>query len=140
MANSEVQVQPDSTGKMIQTFANMIGGQSVHAQGIVQVDTTRTPVPEAPVATTSATNTQVAASVTSVSLLASNSSRKTASVFNDSATATLYLTYGATSATTAYKVQVSPGSYFEFPLPIYTGAVSGIWTAAVGNAVISEES
>jgi hypothetical protein len=54
-------------------------------------------------------------------------------VFNDS-TATLYLKYGVTASTTDYTVQIAPGGFFEFPLPVYPGEVDGIWSAANGNA------
>jgi hypothetical protein len=38
MANSFVQVPPDSTGKDVQTFSNVIGGATVHAQATSLVD------------------------------------------------------------------------------------------------------
>lgn len=40
MAAGFVQVQPDSTGKKLQTFVNTIGLDSVHAEGVVLVDST----------------------------------------------------------------------------------------------------
>jgi hypothetical protein len=39
MANGIVQVQPDSTGKKIQTFENTVGSNVVESQGVVLVDT-----------------------------------------------------------------------------------------------------
>lgn len=39
MANGLVQVQPDSTGKKIQTFENTVGADVVEAQAVVPVDT-----------------------------------------------------------------------------------------------------
>lgn len=141
MAASEVQVQPDSTGKMIQTFANVIGIDleevTVQAQGVVVVDQTGVPVP--PV-TSSAALSSVAASTSTTVLLSPNTARASASILNDSASATLFLAYAATASMTAYKLQIGPGGYFELPLPIFTGEVSGIWDAAVGHARISEES
>jgi hypothetical protein len=165
VAASEVQVQPDSTGKKIQTFANTIGSDLVQTQAVALVDVAGVAVVAAPgtstasalalqgvtggvpvsvtiaddASLTTAATTSVAASVTSVVLLAANANRDAGSVFNDSVSATLYLAYAATASTTAYKVQLGPGAYFEFPQPIYVGTISGIWTNAIGNARISEE-
>lgn len=81
--------------------------------------------------------TSVASSATTVSLLAANTSRKNAAFFNDS-TAVLYIAFAATSSTTAYTVQLVAGAYYELPARGYTGAISGIWSAANGNARITE--
>jgi len=82
--------------------------------------------------------TSVASSATNVTLLAANTARKAASIYNDS-TQVLYIKYGATASTTSYKTQIAAGAYFEFPQPCYAGIVDGIWAAANGNARISEE-
>jgi len=82
--------------------------------------------------------TSVAGSASSVSLLASNSSRKNATFFNDS-TAILYLKLGTTASTTSYTVQIAASGYYELPLGrIYTGAIDGIWASANGNVRITE--
>lgn len=82
--------------------------------------------------------TSVASSATSVTLLASNAARKGATVFNDS-TAILYLKFGATASATSYTVQIAAGGYYEFPGPtVYSGVVDGIWSAANGNARLTE--
>jgi hypothetical protein len=82
----------------------------------------------------------VAASVTSVTVLAANASRLGATVFNDS-TATLYLAFSASAAsTTAYTVQLAAGGYYELPNSglAYVGAMTGIWSAANGSARVTE--
>lgn len=80
----------------------------------------------------------VAASASSVSLLAANTARKGVTIVNDS-TATLYLAYAATASTTSYTYKLQAGETFEMPgLPYYGGAISGIWSAANGNARITE--
>lgn len=84
----------------------------------------------------------VAASASSVSLLAANASRLGATVYNDSASATLYVKLGTTASTTSFTVALPPqvdgiGGYYEVPFG-YTGAVDGIWSAAVGSARITE--
>ena len=84
-----------------------------------------------------ATLTQVASSVTTVVLHAANTARKGFLVFNDS-TANLFMAFAATSTTAAYTVKIAAGGFYECIAPIYTGAISGIWDAANGNAVITE--
>ena len=86
---------------------------------------------------TSATLSNVSGSASSVNLLASNANAISRQVFNDS-TAILYLKWGATASTTSYTVQIQPGGYYEFPQPLYKGAVDGIWSAANGSARLTE--
>lgn len=86
---------------------------------------------------TSSTPVNVASSATVVTLQAANTARRAWSVFNDS-TATLYLKEGAAASTTDHKVQVPPGGYYESPMPIYTGIITGIWSAANGFARVVE--
>lgn len=83
------------------------------------------------------TETNVASSATDVTILASNTSRKGAAVFNDS-TATLYLLLSSgTSTTSLYSVQLGPGGYYEVPYG-YTGVIKGLWSSATGNARVTE--
>ena len=84
-----------------------------------------------------ATLTQVPASATSVQLLPANAGRRGAVIVNDG-TAALYLAYAATTSSTAYTYRLPPQAIFEMPLPIYTGVISGIWSAANGQAAITE--
>lgn len=90
---------------------------------------------------TSATSTitSVVAAASDTSLLASNTNRKGMYIFNDS-TAILYLEFGSGVASTSnYTVQVPANGFFEMPTaPVYTGAIRGIWSAANGNARITE--
>lgn len=83
----------------------------------------------------------VAGSASSVSLLASNTSRLGATIYNDSS-AILYLKLGATASTTSFTAILAGnsggyGGYYEVPFG-YTGAIDGIWTSATGNARITE--
>lgn len=82
------------------------------------------------------TPTSVTASTGSVSLLAANTLRKGATITNAS-TATLYVEFGATASATAYTVQMGAGDYYEVPAN-YTGAISGIWSAVNGSALVRE--
>ena len=46
MADSEIQLPADGTGKKVQTFENTIGAEQVHAEAVVEVDpATGAPVP-----------------------------------------------------------------------------------------------
>lgn len=89
--------------------------------------------------TTTSTQSSVANSITSVTLLASNSSRKSATIYNDDSVASLYVKFGTPASSTNFKIKIPPNGYYEFPLPIYTGQVDGIATAATGNARVCEE-
>lgn len=85
-----------------------------------------------------ATLTNVAGSASSVAIFAANGAARARTVFNDS-TATLYLKFDSSAAsTTSYTVQLAAGAYFEFPLPLYGGACTGIWSAANGAARLTE--
>ncbi len=92
---------------------------------------------ESPTASTSTTSS-VSGSASSVQLLASNGSRKSASIYNDSS-ASLYVKFGTTASTTDFKYLLGPRDTLEFPTPIYTGRVDGIWSSASGAARIAEE-
>ena len=83
-----------------------------------------------------ATKANVSAAVTTTALIASNTSRLGASVFNDS-TSAMYVNLGASASTTAFVVKLAAASYYEIPFG-YTGAVNGIWDTATGAARVCE--
>lgn len=87
------------------------------------------------------TPTQVASSITAVTILAANTARKGANIVNDS-TSILYLILSSTTPTSsiytiAMDAKGNVGSYYEVPYG-YTGIVKGIWASANGNAVVTE--
>ena len=90
---------------------------------------------------TTGTLSSVAASASDTTILASNASRKGATVYNDSS-AILYLALAnTTSSTTAYSVQIAANGYYELPVNqggVYTGVLKGIWASATGNARVTE--
>ena len=82
--------------------------------------------------------TPIAASVTSVTLLAANVNRKRGSIFaNNSASATLYLSLSSTATTSSPRI-LPPGSIYTMDDTDYKGIVTGIWSAAVGQCNIEE--
>jgi hypothetical protein len=74
----------------------------------------------------------VAASVSTVTIIPSNASRLGATVYNDS-TAICYLMLGAFASTTNFAVQMLPNSYYEVPFG-WTGVLTAVWASATGNA------
>jgi len=81
--------------------------------------------------------TNVASSATTVSLLAANTNRRGVIIFNDS-NQSLYVKYGATASTTSFTYLMTPKSTWEMILPIFQGAIDGIWASANGSARITE--
>lgn len=85
----------------------------------------------------SATLTSVASSASSVALLGANTKRKTLIIQNTS-TAILYVLLGGgtANATTAHSIQMAANT--NVILEGFTGAVSGIWASANGQANLTE--
>ena len=82
--------------------------------------------------------TSVGGSASNVTLLASNTSRKGAVIFNDSS-AILYVKFGATATTSSFTYRVNPYQTLEIKGEmLYTGIIEGIWASATGNARITE--
>ena len=96
------------------------------------------PTSAAPVssASTTSTITSVMAAPASTLILAANANRKDAKIHNNS-TARLYLAFGSTASTSSFSVLLEAGGFYEMAIA-YTGAMSGIWTAANGNALVTE--
>jgi len=103
--------------------------------GSVELGTSSYPINTISVCgTTSCTN--VSGSASSVTLLAANSSRKGATITNDSV-AVLYLKLGTTASITSFTIALNRYDYYELPFG-YTGRIDGIWSAATGVARITE--
>jgi len=116
------------------TMANSLAVVIASDQSAIPVSGT---VSTTAVAVTASTLSNVAASATSVTLLASNASRKAAFFFNDS-TSNLYLKFGATASSTSFTSIVYPNEFFQIPTPLYTGVVDGIWVTATGTVRVTE--
>ena len=88
---------------------------------------------------TTATLSNVAASATTVTVLAANANRLRAVIHNDSVSATLYIKFGATASLTSFTYKLAPDDTYESPSAnVYTGVIDGIWSAATGSARITE--
>lgn len=95
------------------------------------------PLPVLPAPAATGTLSSVAASATSVTILAANANRKGALIFNDS-TSTLALAFASTASLTAFTVELPPNGLYEMPMPNYTGTIAGIWVSATGAARVTE--
>lgn len=79
----------------------------------------------------------IPAALTETVLAAANKNRQFFTICNAS-TATLYVKFGWGCTLYLYSVAVPPGWYYESPLPIYQGVVSGVWTAVNGSAKVTQ--
>lgn len=87
--------------------------------------------------TTDGVNSTVAVSASnSTAVLAANSQRTRATVYNDGA-ATVYLSLGPTATTSSHTVQLSPNNYYEVPQG-YNGIITHVGSSATGNLRITE--
>lgn len=82
--------------------------------------------------------TSVSASTTSTQLLALNSSRLNAMIYNDSASS-LYVALTTSATSTAFTVLVPANGFYELPpIRTFTGAIFGVWLSATGSARVTE--
>lgn len=111
------------------------------AKAVFLVDPSGTPVYPSGDKAGTGTLSSVGASITAVTVLASNTLRLGGTVVNDSASV-CYLGLSATTPTASlYTVALQPtgsvGAYYEIPSG-YTGVVQGIWVSATGSARVTE--
>lgn len=83
-----------------------------------------------------ATRSSVSAATSNTTLLASNASRKGATIVNDSV-ARMCLALGSSASLTDYTELLDPRGYYEVPAG-YTGIITGIWAYATGAARVTE--
>lgn len=74
---------------------------------------------------------RIAASVAVKALITGNSDRRNLILFNDSV-GYLYVKYGPEASLTDFTFRLAPGETREVLSP-YTGAISGIWSAAAAG-------
>ncbi len=79
------------------------------------------------------TITRVGDSATAVTLAVANPARRELCIYNDSSSA-MYMKFGSAATSTDFTLQMAPFSFYEMPLPIYQGLITGIWTTDAGGA------
>ena len=82
-----------------------------------------------------ATLSNVSGSASSVTLVASNTDRISAKIYNDSS-AVLYVKLGATASSTSYTYKLYQDDFVV--VRDYTGVIDGIWGSATGAARVTE--
>jgi hypothetical protein len=85
---------------------------------------------------TTPTTTSPAVTNSNTSILASNSNRLGATIYNEGA-AICYMILGSTATTTSYTLQIQVGGYYEIPFG-YTGAIFGITSAGTAQLRVTE--
>lgn len=105
--------------------------------GNLRVDGSTVTQPIREVQAITATLSNIAASATNVTLLASNASRRGVIIYNDS-TKILYVKFGATASATSFTIKMGSDGFYEMHTPVYTGIIDGIWASASGTARITE--
>ncbi len=88
---------------------------------------------------TASTLTNVTSSITSVTIIAANTTRRGAVIFNDS-TSALFISYngGTAASATSFTTKIAAGGVTSMDIPIYTGAITGIWVTANGFARVTD--
>lgn len=115
---------------------NTLGQKTMANSTPVVLASDQASIPVTVGSSTTAAVTSVASSITSVTVLALNASRKGCVVYNDS-TKTLYLKFGTTASTIDFTAKLLAGDNYEVPFN-YSGRIDGIWAAANGSARVTE--
>lgn len=137
MATTPTALVDTGDGAHVANDAARVGTSKVGSERALKVDVIQSVNPAGGASgPQTGAETNVAGSGTAVTLLAANTSRVTASVFNDS-TSALYILAGAGASTSNFSVKVLPGGYFEVPAG-YRGSLTGLWDTATGNARVTE--
>lgn len=119
-----------------QARINTLGQKTMANSTPVVLASDQAAIPVTIGASSTATRTDVASSAASVTLLASNASRKGATIYNDS-TKVLYAKFGTTATSSDFTVKMNAGDYYEVPFS-FTGRIDGIWSSAQGSARMTE--
>lgn len=93
--------------------------------------------PTASLASTTGAETNVPATGADQVILAANTSRLGATIYNDSTAILFLLLSNATASATVYTTQLVPNDYYEVPFN-YTGVIKGFYASATGNARVVE--
>lgn len=136
-ATSALQTAGNSTLTTISGQLPTTLGQKTSANSLaVVISSDQSPISVTNTLSSTGTISSVSLAITTQVLLASNAARRGYIVYNDSL-AVLYVAFAATASTTAFSVKLQPGAEYE-PGIDYTGVISGIASAAIGSARITE--
>lgn len=104
---------------------------------VTQTDGSGTVIVPSGVRSSTGTQSSVASSASSVTILAANTTRLGASVYNDSTQILYLLLASGTASSTNYTLQMASNTLYEVPFD-YQGIIKGIWASANGNARVME--
>lgn len=122
-----VRLQLDSTGKKVQTFENLIGGDIVEAQGIVIVDQNGVPVPSSG-ADTGAANLVIGrgnASTSAATLAIARPTRRSILIRNLDGNITIYVGPATVTSANGFPLLAGESSPFTWTGLIQIIAASG---------------
>lgn len=103
--------------------------------GTSVLGTVANPLRVDPTTSSAAVVTPVAAPVTTATtvLLAANPARRGLVIHNNHATRFLYVKLGTLGSATDHSNRIPPRGTWELEQPVYTGDISGAWTAGTGG-------
>ena len=133
---------PAELGLTTQEVADILAGTAFSSEGITMVPNEEddavifSAVAATAGPSSTSTLTSVAASITTVTVLALNNGRKGATIYNDAA-AILYLALGSGASVTNFTAKLFSETYYEVPYE-YLGIITGIWNVATGAARVTE--
>jgi hypothetical protein len=97
-------------------------------------------LPVTPTVSANSATTRVASIATDTVILAANTARRGASVYNSDTNPLQLLLASGVSSATNFTIQLATNTYFEVPFG-YTGVIKGIWTViGSGAAQVTEYS
>jgi hypothetical protein len=131
-----VSVQGETGMTPVITSGQGMAGTPAGGVTTVQGAAGMTPLSVTETSASTAVITSVASSITSVTLLAANPSRKGFILYNNS-TKTANVAFAATASLISFTLIMPAMSYFEGQT-LYTGAVSAIWATANGAMLVTD--
>ena len=160
MAESYIQLPADGSGKKVRSSS--AGAENIHTQYVLLDTTAGNALVTAVISNTvtalgtftasamvtnlvTAIGISVSGSVlttstgsaTTTTVLTAETSRKAGSIFNDSSQ-NVYVKFGTGAATNDFTLRLLASGYYEFPQPIYNGAVAAIQATANGTIRVTE--
>ena len=124
------QISPSSLAQPVVIVSPLVadGTSGSSARGVPVTDTT---------SSTSAITAVASAAIDTV-ILAANTARRGASIYNSDANPLQILLGSGVSTATNFSAQIASGGYYEVPFG-YSGAIKGIWTLdGAGFAHVTE--